>query len=103
MRRGLVAVVGIVACSLALGQSKDTKKEEPAVVAVRASLPKGWKALGLTDKQKQDVLKTRAQYTAKRQALEEQIKALKTEEMTALEKLLTDAQKQRLKELNKAK
>ena len=103
MRRCLVVVAGALVCSLALGQSKDSKKEEPTVVAVRATLPRGWKGLGLTDKQKQEILKTRAQYAAKRHALEEQIKALKTEEMTVLEKHLTDAQKQRLKELNKAK
>jgi hypothetical protein len=105
MRRCLVMAVALLACGLALGQDKDSKKdskkEEPTVVAVRASLPKGWKALGLTDKQKTEVLNARAKYAAKRRALEEQIKALKAEEMTALEKLLTDAQKQRLKELEK--
>jgi hypothetical protein len=37
--------------------------------------------------------------TRERLPLQEQLKALKDEEMIALEKLLTDAQKQRLKEL----
>ena len=55
----------------------------------------------MTDTQKKEVLTTRAKYAVKRQKLEEQLKALKAEEMESLEKILTDAQKQRLKELKK--
>jgi hypothetical protein len=63
-------------------------------VIVKTQLPQGWKALGLTDKQKKEILTTRARFAARREALQEQLKALKDEEMTALEKLLTDSQKQ---------
>src|SRR5690242_10290114 len=95
----LASLVGIAA--LAAPQSpkqEDKKKEDAAPVIVRAQLPRGWKALGLTDKQKKDVLTTRAKYSAKRQALLEQIQKLKDEEMQECEKLLTASQKQRLKE-----
>jgi hypothetical protein len=107
MNKFAAAVVLLACLSLAVAQEKTTRKEdakkpdEPAPVIVKGQLPRGWKALGLTDEQKKKVLTTRAKFAAKRQALEEQIKALKAEEMTALEKLLTDAQKQRLTELKK--
>jgi hypothetical protein len=105
MRKLGVLTVLLALPLLAVGQEKTTKQytkkadEAPAPVIVRSQLPKGWKALGLTDKQKKEVLTTRARFVVKRKALEEQIKALKDEEMTALEKLLTDAQRSRLKEL----
>ncbi|HEY7154849.1 MAG TPA: hypothetical protein VH575_12880 [Gemmataceae bacterium] len=104
--RKTVSVAVLLAClSLAVAQQQTTKEdkkkadEAPAPIVVKTSLPRGWKSLGLSDKQKQQVLTTRARFAVRRKTLEEQIKALKDEEMTALEKLLTDAQRQRLKEL----
>jgi hypothetical protein len=99
---GLLAVVTLTVH----GQDKTTskqpepKKDSPAVIVVKSQLPRGWKALGLTAKQRSEILTTRAKYAAKRQALEEQIRLLKTEEATALEKLLTPAQRDRLNEKN---
>jgi hypothetical protein len=104
MYRRILSLTVLLALALAaMAQDKplkeDKKTEEPVVI--KASLPKGWKSLGLTDTQKKEVLTTRAKYAVKRQKLEEQLKALKAEEMESLEKILTDAQKQRLKELKK--
>jgi hypothetical protein len=102
IKSAALAVVLALTATIA-AQEKTTKKDdkkaaEPAIVIVKSQLPRGWKSLGLTAKQKTDVLTTRAKFAAKRQALEEQIKTLKAEEMTACEKLLTDAQRDRLKE-----
>ncbi len=80
--------------------SKKADEPTPTIVA-RAQLPRGWKSLGLTDKQKKQILSTRTQYAAKHQALLEQLEKLKTEEMESLNNLLTDAQRQRLAELKK--
>jgi hypothetical protein len=77
------------------------KKDEPAPIVVRAQLPTGWKTIGLSDKQKKEILSARAKYAAKRQALMEQIQKLKDEEMQECEKLLTDGQKKLLKERSK--
>ncbi|HWG41526.1 MAG TPA: hypothetical protein VN688_01985 [Gemmataceae bacterium] len=97
----LLAVVSMTAHAqdkTASGKPEPKKADEPAVVIVKSQLPRGWKALGLSAKQRTEILSTRAKYAAKRQALEEQIKALKVEEMTACEKVLTDAQRNLLKE-----
>jgi flagellar basal body-associated protein FliL len=98
----LLAIVSLtVAQDKAADKKEETKKDDPNVVIVKGQLPKGWKSLNLTEKQKTDILKTRAKYAVKRQTLEDQLKALKTEEQEALEKLLTDVQKQHLKEMKK--
>ena len=59
--------------------------------------------LGLTEAQKQAVYKVQNDFDAKLAALEEQIKKLKIEERQAIDKLLTDAQRARLKEIIKEK
>ncbi|HEY7426591.1 MAG TPA: hypothetical protein VH682_20315 [Gemmataceae bacterium] len=101
--RTVLAIVLLTLPLLAVAQDKsakeDKKPDEPAPLIVKAQLPRGWKTLGLTDKQRKEILTTRAKFAAKRQALEEQIKALKTDEMEALTKILTQGQRARLKEL----
>jgi len=80
----------------------DAKAETPApVVVIRSQLPKGWKSLGLSEKQKKAIYSTRAQYAAKRQALLDQLEALKKEEEESLNKILTDAQRRQLAALKK--
>jgi hypothetical protein len=104
MRKCLSLAVLLAVLPLwAVAQDKTTKKadEQPAPVVVKSQLPKGWKALGLSDQQKKNVYVLRAKYAAKRQALEEQLKALKDEETKALEGVLTEGQKARLKEVKK--
>jgi hypothetical protein len=104
MRKCISLTVLLLASWTLAAQEKkeDTKKpDDPAPVVIKGQLPKGWKQLGLSDKQKKDVLTTRAKYAQKRAKLEEQLKALKAEEAEALEALLTTGQKERLKELKK--
>jgi hypothetical protein len=97
-------VVPLLAAVLVIGGwllAEDPKKADPTdpPVKLRGTLPAHWKSLGLTDGQKQQVYKVRATYTAKIDALRDQIRALVDAEKDELEKLLTEAQKLRLREL----
>jgi len=69
----------------------------------RGSLPPGWGKLGLTDSQKKEVYTIQSEYRAKIDDLQKQIDDLKKKERAELFKVLTDAQKTRLKEIAAAK
>jgi hypothetical protein len=62
-------------------------------------LPANWKKLGLSDDQVQSVYKVQASYKARIDVLAAQIQTLRKEERAELEKILTPAQKDRLKEI----
>src|SRR5262245_36160836 len=80
---------------------KDDQKEPP--VKLKGQLPPNWKKLCLTEDQVQRVYKVQADYDAKIAALEQQIKKLKQDEKSDLMKVLTEAQKARLKEITEGK
>jgi hypothetical protein len=82
-----------------LAQEPKKSADGDTSAKVRGTLPSHWKSLGLTDSQKQQVYKIRNSYTAKIDALRQQIRDLQDAEKDELEKLLTDAQKLRLREL----
>lgn len=75
------------------------KPGDPPPPVTRGQLPTYWKQLGLTDEQKAQVYGVQGKYRAQIAALERQIKALRAEQRKDLEKILTDAQKTRLKEI----
>jgi Spy/CpxP family protein refolding chaperone len=79
-------------------QPDPPKKDDPAP-PLKGTLPPHYKALGLDDKQKQAVYKLQSDYHTKIDALTKQIADLKTELKTEEYKLLTPAQKDRLKEI----
>jgi hypothetical protein len=81
----LVMVVG----GWSVGQ--DTKE--------KGYLPANYAKLGLSDEQKQKVYKIQADYKTKVEAIEKQLATLKTEQRTALEGVLTPAQKSKLREI----
>lgn len=100
-----VLAVAFVLAGWSLGDDKktttaDDKKEPPRL---KGQLPANWKKLGLTDEQTQKVYKIQGEYDAKIDALEAQIRKLKQDEKGDLMKVLTDAQKARLKEINEGK
>jgi hypothetical protein len=100
LRIGVPVLAGLVAIGgwlLAQDPKKDPDKDP--TIRVRGTLPPHFKSLGLTDDQKQNVYKLRNRYTAKIDALKQQIHDLQEEEKDALEKLLTEGQKARLREL----
>jgi hypothetical protein len=94
--QGMVLVLAVALLAGGWLQGQD-KKDDP--VKVKGVLPANWAKLGLSDKQKQDVYKVQGDYHDKIAALEKQVKDLKAQEKTEMEKVLTDAQKARLKEI----
>jgi hypothetical protein len=79
-----------------MGEDKKTEKEP---IIVKAQLPRYYKQLGLSTKQRNDIYKIRGKYAAEIEKLTQQINALKEQEKTDLENVLTAAQKARLKEI----
>jgi len=65
----------------------------------QATLPTHWRKLGLSKDQESQVLKIRGQYDVKIATLEQQLKALRQQEQADLDKVLTDTQRAKLKEL----
>src|SRR3981081_2646724 len=90
-----VALIALLVGGLSLAQDK--KDTPPA--KTKGSLPANWKKLGLTDEQTQKVYKVRADYGDQINTLKQKITQLQSEEKAELLKLLTDAQKARLKEI----
>ena len=94
--RGLLVLLLVLFAlgGISLGQSA---KDEP--VKFKGVLPQNWGKLGLSDEQKQKVYKVQNDYDQKMATLEKQLKDLKAQEKGEMEKVLTDAQKARLKEI----
>ena len=97
---GLVVLLAVTAALVAQDSTKkdEVKKDDPIVIG-KSPLPKFFRQLGLTDKQKADIAKAQASYAVKIKKLQDEIAALKAKEKDDLEALLTPAQKDRLKEL----
>jgi hypothetical protein len=74
----------------------DTKVDEPKV---KGQLPPGYKKLGLSEDQVQAIYRKQNEYHAKIEEHQKAITALKAELKVEEEKVLTKAQKDRLKEL----
>jgi hypothetical protein len=86
-----VLAAALVICGLSLG-------DDPAPRA-RGTLPPNWKKIGLEPAQVQKIYKIQSEYRGKIEALEVQIRKLRADERAEMEKVLTKAQKDRLKEL----
>ena len=77
-------------------RAADDPKTQPKF---RGQLYAKWRELGLTDEQKQHIYKIQSEYRIKIDELDKKIKALRREERSKAEEVLTAAQKARLKEL----
>jgi hypothetical protein len=75
----------------------DDPKDPP--VKVKGKLPAPYKKLGLSDDQIQSVYKIQAKFNGQIDQLSAKIAQLKKDEKSELEKLLTAAQKARLREI----
>jgi hypothetical protein len=75
---------------------KDTPKDQPTV---KRYLPAHWYKLGLSEAQRQKVYDTLVEYKTKTDELTNQIRDLEIKEREELQKILTDAQKARLREV----
>lgn len=90
-------VVGFLAGGFLLGEDKKTDSKEP--VFVKTQLPRYYRQLGLSDKQKKSIYKIRYAYALKLAELQRQLKELRAKEKDELESVLTAGQKTRLREL----
>jgi hypothetical protein len=89
---GLAIVAGLLASGVLLG-------EQDTGTRFKGVLPPNWGKLGLSDKQKQDVYRIQTEFGEKIEALKVQIKQLEEQERAELVKVLTDEQKNRLKQI----
>ena len=101
-RLAFAAVVVMLLGGLVVAEDKTPDTKAPAASHGRGSLPQHWGKLGLSDDQKQKVRAIRDQYRGQLNDLEQQIKELRKKERAEMEAVLTDAQKQRLREIMNA-
>lgn len=88
----LVILSGILVLSTVNVHSQD-KKDPPKV---KGQLPPGWAKLDLSPVQKTDIYKIQTEYRTKIDKLEDEIKALRTEQQKKMVAVLTDEQKKKL-------
>lgn len=98
-------VVGLVVFGAALagfgstgGTFAQEKKDDPPT-KLRGMLPNGWRQLGLSADQVQDIYRVQAKYRAQIDDLEAQIEKLKQQQKLEMFKILSDRQKARLREI----
>jgi hypothetical protein len=80
-------------------EEKDKKTDKDKDKKLKGQLPPYYKQLGLSDSQRQRVLKVRAEYKEKIDDLKKKIETLKEEQDEATEKVLTPEQVKELKRL----
>lgn len=98
--RSIIRFASLLTVSLALSgvlaAADEAKKDS---LPARGQLPANWSKLGLSEDQKQKVYAIRGEHRAKIQELEVKLKDLRQKEKADLEKVLTEDQKLRLREL----
>lgn len=101
MRRVMfgLALVGAFLAGGLLMNSMLTRADDKTEPKVKGTLYQNWKKLGLTDDQTQKIYKIQAGYRGQISKLEGEIRDLRKKEREEAMSVLTDAQKQRLKEL----
>ncbi len=104
LRLGLAALIlSATLGGLLIGDDKkdDPKKDDPKdpTPVPKGTLPKNFKSLGLDDKQKKDIYRIEAEYRAKIDDYQTKIAELKKDEKSEIEKVLTKAQKDLLREI----
>src|SRR5262249_36628382 len=85
-------VLSIVALAAGLSQGDD-----PPPQGLRLTIPPGWKKLGLEQKQLEQLRRVQARYEPRIAALEKEMRKLRAEEAAEMEKILTPAQRDKLK------
>jgi hypothetical protein len=101
MARVLSLVLILVVVGVAVSQDKGTEKGKDGEPnkKYKGVLPANFKKLGLTDSQVQNIYKIQSEYRTKLDDLKKQIDTLKASEKAAIEKVLSDVQLKRLKEI----
>lgn len=100
LRFGAVLLTAcVLSTGILVGQDKKADDKKPDEPKVKGFLPQNWGKLGLSADQKQDIYRIQAKYNAEIDSLKAKIDKLKEEEKAAMEKVLTDEQKKKLKEI----
>lgn len=98
-----VALLATLALAGGLRAADDPAKkagDSPAPVATsRGQLPPNFKKLGLTDEQREKIYTVQATYRARIAELSRKLRELRKQELAEEMQVLTDSQKERLKEL----
>jgi hypothetical protein len=89
-----VLVAGLLAATPAPG-------DEPLPPGFQPTILPGWKKLGLEQKQLDQMRRVQARYDPRIKALEKELRKLRQEEAAELEKVLTPAQRDKLREIQK--
>lgn len=92
-------ILGLVGFAASQEKDKDAKKPADKPTKLKGFLPANFKKLGLTDKQVQEVYRVQAEYKSKLDDLKAKMKQLQDAQREAVEKVLTDEQRKRLKEI----
>src|SRR5207249_9325949 len=95
-KSALMAVMAVIICAGGWLFGDDPKA---APAKNRKTLPTYWSKLGLSNEQKQRVFAIQAEYGAKIDALQQQVKSLQKDERDELERILTPEQKKQLLEI----
>lgn len=93
LRWTALALATLLCCIRSPGDETQPPSQKPL------PLPRYYRKLGLEKEQAQKVQKVQAEYHPRIDALKRQLQSLQKEQSDKLEKLLTDAQRARLKEL----
>lgn len=89
----------VAAIALAFGEAIASAQDALPPPAVRSSLPAGWDKLGLTAEQARQVAALQHDYQKELAELEARIVALKRAQQGKLQAVLSEEQRQRLREL----
>ena|SRR2546421_12554900 len=90
----LLATFGLLSSDSVLSQDK----KEKAPAKLKGALPDGWKDLGLTASQREEIYKINADYREKIEKLNEEISKLKAEQAKKRLTVLTEDQRKKLRD-----
>ena len=94
-RRSVLAGAGILVLALLVGTSASQEKKDK----IKGQLPANWKALELTEAQKEKVYEINAQFKTKFDDLNKKLKELQAEQKKAQVAVLTESQKELLQKI----
>lgn len=93
----LFAVGFVLSSGFLMGEDKKGEKEP--IIIKAPPLPRNFKQLGLSDKQKKEIISIQLKYAAEIKKLNDEIAALRDKSKADVENVLTAAQKARLREI----
>ncbi|HLN32578.1 MAG TPA: hypothetical protein VK395_32920 [Gemmataceae bacterium] len=95
----LVGVLATALLSTGMSLGDDSKAAKPDTTKAKAKLPSHFKQLNLTEEQQDKLATIIAEYKAKIDTAEKELKSLKEKQKEEFGKVLTDAQKAQLQKI----